>query len=159
MATPKYTALAEYTAVSADGSITFASIPATYRDLMLVISGAASNIVNVIVRLNGDSGTNYSSVIAEGNGTSGTSFSATDAVPEVGRMSTSESNTIIEIMDYSVTDKHTTILGRGNSNGDLVRMSATRWANTAAVTSVTILSLPSGRTFNTGTTICLYGVK
>jgi len=158
MPTPTYTALATVTLGGTASSVTFSSIPATYRDLVLVISGTASNTINVVIRLNGDTGSNYSYVVAEGNGASAASLSGTDALPEVGRMSTTLSNTIVQVMDYSATDKHTTLLGRGNSSADLTRMSATRWANTAAVTSLTAFASPTPRTFSSGTTLSLYGI-
>jgi hypothetical protein len=158
MPTPTYTPLATVTLGSSASSVTFSSIPATYRDLIVIVDGKTSLVTNTVVRLNSDSGSNYSYVVAEGNGTSATSFSGTGSSPEVGRMATLQSNVIIEIMDYSATDKHKTILGRGNSSGDLVRMSCTRWANTAAVNSVQILPSPSPRTFDSGATFNLYGV-
>jgi hypothetical protein len=139
--------------------VTFSSIPATYRDLILVVNGTASAIINVVIRFNGDTGSNYSYVLAEGNGTSATSQNSSSTnIPEVGRMSTSQSNTIAQVMDYSATDKHKTVLGRGNSLGDITRMAAARWANTSAVTSLEVFASPTPRTFSSGTVLSLYGV-
>jgi len=156
--TPTYTPLANITLGSAAASVTFSSINQTYRDLIIVVTGTTSLVTNTVIRLNGDTGSNYSFVGAEGNGTAATSFATTSSLPEVGRISTTESNSIIHIMDYSATDKHTIILARGNGTGDLVKMSATRWANTAAVNSIQVLASPSPRTFNTGSSFALYGI-
>jgi hypothetical protein len=158
MPTPTYTPLATVTLGGTASSVTFSSIPASYRDLIIVISGTASQIVNIAVQFNGDTGANFSFVNATGTGAAAASLAGTAALSESGRMNSTESNTIFQVMDYSATDKHTTMLGRGNSSGDLTEMSATRWANTAAVTSVKVISHPSPRTFSTGTTFSLYGV-
>jgi hypothetical protein len=159
MPTPTYTSLATLTLGSNTGTVTFGSIPATYSDLILVVAGTGSDIINVGVRLNADTGSNYSFLSADGNGSTGSSTqSAATALPEMGRMSSSQSNVIFQLMDYSATNKHTTILGRGNSTDDRIRMSATRWANTAAVTSITVFSFAVPRTFTSGTVFSLYGI-
>ena len=159
MPTPTYTPLATVTLGSATSSVTFGSIPSTYRDLIVVVSGTSNEIVNIAVRLNGDTGTNYSWINAIGTGSSTISEGeASTALPEVGRFSSTQSNFIVQVMDYSATDKHKTMLGRANSNGDRTVMNATRWANTVAVSSLTLRSFPSPRTFSSGTTFSLYGV-
>jgi hypothetical protein len=89
-----------------------------------------------------------------GNGSSAVSDSGTSA--GCLTISTSQSVAIANIMDYSATDKHKTILTRGNGTSDAVIAFANRWANTAAVTSVAASTLTG--TFNSGTTISLYGV-
>ena len=156
--TAAWVPLAETTLTSTTETVSFQSIASSYRDLVVVVAGTTSNITNTIIRLNNDSGTNYSYVDAVGNGSAGSSASSSStSEPEVGRMSTSLSNVIAHIMDYSATDKHKTILGRGNSNGDLTKMSATRWANTAAVNRVDVISRPTGRPFSIGTTFSLWG--
>jgi hypothetical protein len=60
-------------------------------------------------------------------------------------------------MDYAATDKHKTVLTRNNVSGTGVEAQAARWANTAAITSVTVIT-SSGAGFATGTVISLYGV-
>jgi len=75
MPTPTYTPLATVTLGSATSSVTFSSIPATYRDLILIFDGTRTGNNNVQYRFNSDTGTNYSTVIAAGNG-SGTTSSA-----------------------------------------------------------------------------------
>jgi hypothetical protein len=59
-------------------------------------------------------------------------------------------------MDYSATDKHKTVLTRNNITDNNVTAIASRWANTAAITSVTVLS-PSS-TITSGSTISLYAI-
>ena len=63
MATPTYIALATTTLSSAVGSVTFSSIPAGYRDLVLVAEGLTSGATsNVRMQFNSDTGNNYSLV-------------------------------------------------------------------------------------------------
>jgi hypothetical protein len=63
-------------------------------------------------------------------------------------------------MDYSATDKHKTVLNRGQgfeSTGETeIEMTATRWGNTAAINSIMVF--PNASTFNVNTTVSLYGV-
>jgi hypothetical protein len=69
---------------------------------------------------------------------------------------------VVQIMDYSANDKHKSILSRMNHLGSTdtaTNASASRWANTAVVTSVTIFS-GTGYTqpFASGSTFSLFGV-
>jgi hypothetical protein len=64
---------------------------------------------------------------------------------------------LIQIMDYSANDKHKTVLIRqSEANLGNVTATAARWANTAAVTSITFLLV--GGNLQAGTTISLYGI-
>jgi hypothetical protein len=166
MPTPTYTPLATVTLASAAASVTFSSIPATYRDLILVVANLSATAANTLyARLNGDTGSNYSFVIATGSSGGAQSVSSASnsnglfmGAAQQGLPITSPSQAILQIMDYSATDKHKTALGRYGSTGQSeVDMSATRWANTAAVTSLLVRIAPSG-SFNSGVSLSLYGV-
>jgi hypothetical protein len=157
MPTPTYTPLATVTLGSSASSVTFSSIPATYRDLIFIIDGnLVSSSDNVTVRYNGDSGSNYSSVEMSGNGS--TTFSGTQSGTQasVGAAYTNRGTNIIQVMDYTSTDKHKTGISRFSTAGNAVGAFASRWANTAAVTSVRIGL--TAQSFATGTTFSLYGV-
>jgi hypothetical protein len=66
---------------------------------------------------------------------------------------------IAQIMDYSATDKHTASISRDNAMPDSrIRATASRWANTAAVTSL-LCRIDSGANFNAGSTFALYGIE
>jgi hypothetical protein len=157
MATAKYTALAEITLSSTDSEIVFASIPAGYRDLFLVGNyGASSSGFAGKAYLNSDTTSgNYTSVRMVGNGSTTESNSNGGSIRwEV--QATANSQVKLEILDYSQTDKHKTVLVRADNAGAATEASASRWASTSAVTSVT---LAFGTTFTSGSTFCLYGVK
>ena len=60
-------------------------------------------------------------------------------------------------MDYSTTDKHKTMIVRNNVPGTGVEAQGVRWASTAAINSVTVIT-SSGAGFATGTVISLFGI-
>jgi hypothetical protein len=150
--TQTYRPLATVTLGSSASSVTFSSIPATYRDLILIAAAnGSSNELNI--RFNGDSGANYSRVVAYGPGP--TSFAQTGNTSiQTGIGTSNFQASITQIMDYSATDKHKTVLNRGSTS--VVAMGASRWANTAAIT--TLLCSAGSGTFASGSTFSLYGV-
>jgi len=159
--------LATVTLGASASSVTFSSIPATYRDLILVYQYArASGETSLNVRFNGDTGSNYSFVNMIGSSFSGatsTSNTFTGIVPEQGNQG--NPNTDVgrgiwhyQIMDYSATDKHKTVLHRHNSvnaAANWTTAQATRWANTAAITSI---SFTTSVDMSAGSNFSLYGV-
>ena len=158
MPTPTYTPLATVTLGATASSVTFSSIPATYRDLILVARPtSASGTVVITLKVNSDSGNNYNQVGMFGTGSTTGSFtnSSVAYLNFLDVDTTANGIGIVQVMDYSATDKHKTILARRNQF-DSVSAQASRWANTAAITSVQLNtlsgSLAAGSTFN------LYGV-
>ena len=161
MPTPTYTALANTTLAGTASSVTFSSIPATYRDLVVVFIGAGSTDLEGRIRLNSDTGSNYNYVRMSGSGSATTSTSATSQtsgfVSAIAKAtSTGALQMTINIMDYSATDKHTTIISVANQSANGSEAFANRWANTAAVTSVQILT--STGNWAIGTTAAIYGI-
>jgi hypothetical protein len=163
MPTNTYTPLANVTLGGSDADITFSSIPATYRDLILVIGSAKSVGGNpaVVARFNGDNSSNYPYVRMTGNGSGTGSFAQTDTFLNLAAafgINASENATIlVQIMDYSATDKHKTALIRNGLAGSGVEAIAGRWASTSAITSISVFPTASG-SFAAGTTFSLYGV-
>ena len=148
---------------SAVNSITFSSISQTYRDLIIVSNASANTTGQTLLRFNGDAGSNYMFTTLEGNGTaasSGNSASTFAFFVWVGNgdLGGTQSNAVLQIMDYSATDKIKTVLGRTNQTGDRVAAATAKWNNTAAITSVLVAAGGSGQTFNVGSIISLYGV-
>jgi len=157
MPTPTYKALATVTLASTATSITFSSIPATYRDLVLVVNGKATAAASLRIRFNGDTGNNYAWVRMIGEAAGAFSdFSSPANFLDGGNPSTTEGYmSITQFMDYSATDKHKTTLHRINfPNTTHVLTNSGRWANTAAITSIQVYN----PTFSIGSTFSLYGI-
>ena len=159
MALQSMTALASITLQEASASITFSGIPQNYRDLILVATGTSAADADIQITINSDATSgNYSRVTASGNLNNLTASSTTagNQVTFWGFWSSSQQATFTnQFMDYSATDKHKTFLTRANRSGSGVDMIASRWANTAAITSIALATV--GTTFATGSTFSLYG--
>jgi hypothetical protein len=157
MPTPTYTPLATVTLGASASSVTFSSIPATYRDIVVIFGGSNSSANNLQLRFNADSGSNYSFVYAEGNGSvteSGAFTSQTTSF--IGNIGTGQNAVVAQVMDYSATDKHKTTISRSNRPDANVQMSASRWANTAAITSIEVRV--AGGTIDTASVLSIYGI-
>ncbi len=153
MPTPTYTPLANITLGSSAASVTFSSISQAYRDLVLVFNGNMATSSIAKINFNGDTtNTNYNAVFMYGDGS--TAYSGSSANPYFFRFALN-SAAILNIMDYTATDKHKTILSRSD-NENYVDGRALRWANTAAITSFVISSY-SGN-YAAGSTFALYGI-
>jgi hypothetical protein len=161
MPTPTYTALANITLGSSASSVTFSSIPATFRDLVMVINGSLVSANEFYYRFNADSGSNYSVVTAQGfSSPSSSSFTSNKLVPWAPNNLVANQPFVLttSFMDYSATDKHKTSLHRigGQAGGETwVAMTAGRWANTAAINTIRV---EAGANFNAGATFALYGI-
>ena len=157
-----YTALANVTLGSTAASVTFSSISQSYRDLVLVIQATTSpSGDNTIIRFNSDSGNNYNIVMMSGDGSTTTSQASSNQTSGYLAYSgatdpTLLTNDLINIMDYSATDKHKSFLVRDN-NPYATQALAQRWASTAAITS--ILVKPNTDIWKIGSTFALYGVS
>jgi len=156
MPTPTYRPLATVTLGSSTSAVTFSSIPGTYRDLILVLDGTASVGINGSVYFNSDTtAANYPYLRMTGNGSTASSNSGNNIWFD---FQTSKSMAVIQIMDYSATDKHKTSLSRWNNPASVIGATAIRWTNTAAVTSLQVKDTNNSATFASGSTFSLYGV-
>jgi hypothetical protein len=158
MPTPTYTPLATVTLGSAAASVTFSSIPATYRDLVIVFDASITSgaTADYQVLLN-SSTTTYNQSYTYGNGTTISGFTESNlSYAPLGRASTAKGVQVWNFMDYSANDRHKIILDRGNAAGADLLMRSVRWNNTSVITSIQI-ALP-GTTIAAGTTVNLYGI-
>jgi hypothetical protein len=155
-----YTALANVTLGSSATTVTFSSIGQGFRDLVLVITGTQAVDSGIVdMRINADSGSNYSRVYMEGNGSTASSTSATSsflrASGNSNHFNQTRSSIIYNIMDYSATDKHKSLLIRTDNASLISGAVAARWASTSAITSLILYS--DG--FQASSTLALYGVS
>lgn len=170
---PAATWLIQRTTLASDtATITFSSIPSTYKHLQIRILGrstrAAAN-ANMRIQINSDTGTNYSFHELYGTGASvAASGSASQIQTDVGRApGTSITDTnifgvaIVDILDYASTSKNKTVRSfygyDSNSTSGEVGLRSGAWLSTSAVTSISLF--PASTTnWLTKTTIALYGI-
>lgn len=153
-----YIALATTTLGSATSSVTFSSIPNTYKDLVLALDATVNDFVNVLVSLNGDTSNVYTRVQMTGSG-SGSGSASQGTHPGLYMVFGAPSERVyaqLQLMDYSSTNKHKTALSRGHTFGSELAARALRWPSTAAVNSVTVTAQTG--TFLTGSRLSLFGV-
>jgi hypothetical protein len=157
-----YVPIATTTLASAAADYTFSSIPATYTDLVLVMSfNSTTSAANyVYLQYNGDTGSNYSTTILAGDGTSAISTRFANRtnfnVDYYANPQTDLANKIISIMNYANTTTYKTGLVRANRAGRGTDAIVGLWRSTAAINSIKI-TCDSGF-FATGTTLSLYGI-
>jgi hypothetical protein len=159
------TALATLTLGTAQATVTFSAIPATYRDLRLVVTiptGYAGSGSGVKFNTDTDYTNNYSRVVMGGNGSSAYSFSNSGsgnptANHDLGALR-ADGNLIVDFLDYSATDKHKTVLGRENGAANEAAAQVTRWASTAAITTITLTTDGSPANLPAGSVFSLYGI-
>jgi hypothetical protein len=162
-----YTHINSVTLAAATSSVTFSSIPQNFRDLIIVGNYVASGSGGSSIRFNSDSGTNYNLVAMwSGNFGPGTVADSNSGGIAWTRNYLDETSNrasgFADIMDYSATDKHKTVLlknatffGSGANDGGIVAASA-RWASTSAITTVSITQSVG---YVAGSTFTLYGIE
>jgi hypothetical protein len=147
---------------------TFTSIPQTYTYLQLRCMGkssySGSGTVNGAIQLNGDTnGSNYSSHNLYGDGSAAGAQGAASYNGQSWWFPTSGENgwavAVFDILDYTNTNKYTTIRGLtgfDNNGSGRIALSSSNWRNTAAVNSITISSEPLWVQYSH---FALYGIK
>ena len=162
MALQAITALAQITLQASASSITFSGIPNTYRDLILVFQGTTTPANGAgFVRFNSDSANNYNNVIMAGNTTppySGlrTGISAIDFAQDFAVEAGANNASVLQVLDYSATDKHKTVITRTNIGSSNVPAAMIgRWTSSAAINSVTFTL--NQNAYAAGATFSIYG--
>lgn len=150
------TPLANYTFSGASSTMVFSSINQSYKDLILVVSVPSQVSGTISIAPNGDTA-NLTSVYMRGNGS--TAVSSTQTTGALNTVSSTAAASIkIDLMDYSATDKHKSMLTRFDNSSAESLARITRWASTSAITSITI-SHSATNGFGIGTSFALYGVS
>jgi hypothetical protein len=153
-------------------SITFAGIFSSYQHLQvrfLARTARANQEDNIQLRFNSDSGNNYAAHVLYGDGATASAFSDGTSISfntrSVVAAASSTSGVfgagIIDILNYANTSKNKTVRsvnGYDNNGAGQVRLSSGLWINTAAITSITILSANAAN-LSEFSSFALYGVK
>lgn len=173
LASVSYDSIATVTGNGSATTLSFTSIPQTYKHLQIRIiarsgtAGTGSGYINAV--FNSDSGANYSWHLLATDGTTvQNAYSASRSNAIVGLMWSSSnlantfSGNIIDILDYTNTNKYKTVRSmegadtNANTYQEIYFMS-NNWRSNNAITQIDLSA--GGWTFATGTTIALYGIK
>jgi hypothetical protein len=160
MATPTYTLIDSVTLGSSAASVTFSSIDQSYGDLILVADVLASGTeASLSIRFNGDSSGVYNKVTMLGEGGAAQSaYNAGDtALIAVFATSTARASMIVQLNDYSATDKHKTALIRFDRANRESGALASRFPSTSAITQIQVLT--SSNQYAATSTFYLYGIE
>jgi hypothetical protein len=156
------------TTVGSGGSstITFSSIPSTYKHLQVRYISRDSNGQHLSFKANNDSGSNYAFHRLAGNGSSASALASagrTDMVINQGGTSTTANifnAGVVDILDYADTNKYKTIrtLNGVDYNGSgYVELISNLWMSTSAISTLTFA--PFVGSFSEYTQLALYGIK
>lgn len=165
-----YESIATVTASSGATSITFSSIPSTYKHLQvrwLANTYNATSNEGVYIQFNGDTAANYSfhNLYGDGSG-AGASGGASVTYPCLTSTILPPSGStygagILDVIDYASSSKNKTarMFSGKDTNGattQMVTLASGAWLNTAAITSLTF---KTGTGFSSTSTFALYGIK
>lgn len=172
-----YDALATVTVPSGGvSSVTFSGIPTGYKHLELRMFAQTNRATYgtdySLMRINGDSGSNYSRHYLYGDGSSvgagGTTSGNYAMAPVTGTTTASNfSASIISFLDYASTNKNKTIRALTGDDvngtvagygGELYLLSSS-WLNSSSAISSITFTVNSGGIFTQYSSFALYGIK
>jgi hypothetical protein len=170
-----FESIATATGTGSSGTITFSSIPSTFKHLQIrgiwrtTYTGNPDFICAITA--NSDTGSNYAWHNLEGNGSSvSASGGASDTRILSTRFAASSvaSNTlgaiVIDILDYGSTTKYKTfrLFGGVDDNNvapaTKIHVRSGLWLSTSAINSISFTTI-GGDNWTTQTTLALYGIK
>jgi len=151
-------------------SIEFTSIPNTYTDLIVLLSGRSNNAainVSLQMQFNNDTGNNYTYRALQGSGSAANSFSGVSgsnifcsSMPSGNSTSNTFGSAYIYIPNYlASTQKSVSIdaVGENNATEAYTNLVAGLWTGTSAITSIKF-TLFSSNVFVQNSTATLYGI-
>lgn len=158
-----YEPIATTTLGSNNTEIEFPTIPSTYTDLFISAKFKNTTSVDMFLRFNNDTNTNYSNTYLYGNGSTGLTSRYTNASGIIldmggGGFGTDWGTYNINIMNYSNSTSHKTIIGRSGFYPVHAGMLAGLWRSTSAISSIKI-SASSANAIVSGSTFTLFGIK
>lgn len=153
-------------------SIDFTNIPSTYSHLQIRCIGrgtVAQGEMQIFVRFNSDSGSNYAAHLLRGDGSSvfADGQSSQTKIGGVIRMSAANASSgifgagVIDVLDYANSNKYKTLrsLGGVDANGSgQVYYRSGLWMSTSVVTSISV-GIDDGGNFAANSQFALYAVK
>jgi hypothetical protein len=157
---------------TAQSSVTFSGIPATYTHLQVraITRTNFADYNNIQVRFNGDTASNYSWHYLLGNGSAASASASTSQTSMQVGLNTSPSQSanvfsanVIDVLDYTSTNKNKTVrtLSGADSNGSgyAILWSGLWYKTPEAITSITLLPQTGGGDFAQYSSFALYGIR
>ncbi len=171
--TSSYESIASATGTGSSATITFSSIPGTYKHLQLRVLGrtteAGAGKTNLIIKLNNDSTTaNYrthqligdGSSASAGTTTGGAGLQFNDTLSRAGNTAGLMAVQIIDIQDYTATMNRTVRMFSGidlNGAGGIIGLYSGLYISTTAITQIDYTCTDGN--LATSTVVALYGIK
>lgn len=156
-----FEAIATQTLGSAVATVTLSSIPSTYTDLVLVITRGGDE-GSLRMYFNSDTGNNYSTTILAGTGSAANSTRQSNQnailINGIYGATNTNTNTIVQLQNYSNTTTNKTTISRGNIPDDETVACVGLWRSTAAINSISITAINGTGLWLVGSTISLYGI-
>jgi hypothetical protein len=107
-----------------------------------------------------DTGSNYSFTYIYGNGSTASSGRASSQTAAfISDFATTQGNAIVSVQSYATTSVNRTWIARGNAAGAATNATVSLWRNTSVAINQIKIYADAARTFNTGSTFTLYGIK
>ena len=176
LVTSSFESIATVTAAGGETSLSFTSIPGTYKSLQIrgilksaYVTGTGGEN-NCKLQFNSDTSSLYPSHQLQGNGTTASASGSTGAAyigysiwEYFGNATNTFAVNIVDIIDYANTSKYKTVrsLGGVDINGTAtggIHLGSGYWPSTSAITSIQISGFLGGTTA-AGSTFALYGIK
>lgn len=162
--TPAFELISTQVLSTTTATVTFSSIPATYKHLQLrMVVRNPTGFDSLFARFNSDTGSNYSDHNLNGDGSSVSSVNNINqtymrfGVSLGGGSYTNQAGlSVVDILDYTNTSKNTTArasIGYGSG----VQLNSGLWRNTAAITTITLLG--QSYSFAAASRFSLYGIR
>lgn len=164
------TLIASSVLASPAATVTFSSIPATYKNLQVVIIGRSATSANndtVYMQFNGDTAAHYTTQIIVGSGGSA-SAAAVGAAAQAsyGQIAAASSSANVpgimycDIPGYALTTFYKAVNIRNSSGGGTTSFiwgGTVIWETTPAAINAIVIALSSAANFVTGSAFYLYG--
>lgn len=162
--TPAYDHIESITVPSGVYTVTFATLPTTYKHLKVMFSGASNNQGQMGLQFNGDANGNYGCSYMDGNSSSlpdyannNSEYRAWTSGNGQGNIQTLATGFEALIADYRNTNTYKTVNSYGMNTIYAARHYVSVWRNTAAITSI---SLNTGDgPFTANSLVQLYGIR
>lgn len=164
--------------VGGQATVTFSSIPGTYKHLQIRYAASTSRatfVDNLVMKINSDTGSNYATHKLYGDGTSAYSDAATSQTQFEGfsqnLAGAAQTNVVgvgvIDILDYANTNKYKTFkalnglnLNTADGSGSYGRLQLNSgvWMSSSAITTISFNPY-LGANFQQYSHFALYGIK